>query len=1475
MEERVTQLATADSRDKPAIAEKLITDIHTSSEVPERIVGAIVNELLPWLKASNFKVGLSAVTVLAAVNECSAENLHHHVDSLLPILLEKLGDTKEEVRDATQTLVLDMMETATTPQHVMDQLAPALKHRNWRLRKSALNCFEETLGKYGSSAVMISKLLKDMVLLLGDRNEHVRNSASNAILQAYRHVGSRIRADIRKMKDAPQSKLPALFERFDAMDASGTMIGPVTPVAGDEDDADDAGAQAKPFLRRDSRRSTRGSAASLTGAASFSGVQSRISTSVDSRGSGGGISQEQFEEMLDDTVPLPLGSDRDVEQELKRLKGVLGDTGGDWTQRAEALKAMRSIVVGGAPSSSTFVPTLKQMNDAMNANISDLRSGIVKEVCLTIAAISNALGNAFAPFFNAYLEELVKQANVNIRIIADSAREATMFVLRHTYFSKLFSRLDDWKGSKSVTQRRFVAQCYTAALTHWDKQSLQRHVKSISAYLSTGMTEADSVVRATNRRNYWHFHAHFPSDAASVLSKLPSSAQRHVEEERVKMESGAPIASVSAPPRSKVRKSVKASTSSSAPGSRTPSRPSSSHHQKPSASAASRSTPNSPRRQRRHTTIAGAGRSTTLDDRRARSSTLTSKGSSSFRTSDETDKAKASTLTSSSRRSARGGTGSLYRTSSERNISRSGASSGTTSSSSLPPPSSTMSFSNPGTMSRRQQSSAKLSAPKRVPAGPKTPGADRGSVKSRIPRTPTSSSRASMSRLMSRSTTDIRSLHASPSSPFSSGDPLTDILVLSKSGDWADRLQALENLQTFIHTETPTSRQTNKICRFFAKAVDDGHNKVLSLVLATLNTFMVIHRSGLPAGWLRDIIPALLLRLGANLVPTIRDQVLAALETLRQSFPIADQLTNLFKFVQSERTPHNTLVKLASISFLYMLMEHVSPFHLKEVHTQSPSEYRGAFRTLMQFASEPKSYDLRHYSSEVIIRLFHTHPPLFARVMAALPVAESDVARNILTLHIPDWTQLIEQEVDETDPAAYDNDGFAGDVDATLINATVATLSPTKAPHSAGSIASQLDDAAHDGTETDTHAHGHEHVPDILTLDAEVGQTSDSEAADDPTLHVPAGRLDYDSTSQTESITSSATSVEVRTALASVGISSSTHGNGNGNGGFKSYDPLTYANRGAVARGDDDDVSDDVASATSSIVDARSAASDPLHSGLSFEERLARRREEYSAKVQKRSQSSASAEESQNGREPSRSSSQKVEEALDTLKASPETSTTNTTLQWLATIAKDGSSDIWEEHCDSVLQVLLDLFADPEPSVREQALRVLREMLRNHCGVVFEYIDTILPRLFQLHMDEESSVLRAVNEAIVLIQRSISYDVFVDVLLPFLPSPTSNVPTPVLLAALRAFDKVIAVAEPNQIVPRLSDVMPSLCLGYKHQAAEIRKTVVACLVALHLKTGANAMEIHLQNLNDSQIKLFEIYLRRAKKKAEEAQESSA
>ncbi len=55
-------------------------------------------------------------------------------------------------------------------------------------------------SSFGPRSIAIAKQLPNLAKLLVDPNENVRESACGALVEAYRHVGNRIRTDLAKNK---------------------------------------------------------------------------------------------------------------------------------------------------------------------------------------------------------------------------------------------------------------------------------------------------------------------------------------------------------------------------------------------------------------------------------------------------------------------------------------------------------------------------------------------------------------------------------------------------------------------------------------------------------------------------------------------------------------------------------------------------------------------------------------------------------------------------------------------------------------------------------------------------------------------------------------------------------------------------------------------------------------------------------------------------------------------------------------------------------------------------------------------------------------------------------------------------------------------------------------------------------------------------------------------------------------------------
>ncbi|CAM4601538.1 unnamed protein product [Leuciscus chuanchicus] len=195
-------------------------DLESDQTALDKMVDGIATS---WVNSSNFKLALLGIDLLSALVTRLQDRFRHHVGTVLPSLIDRLGDAKDQVRDQDQILLLKIMEQSASPQYIWDRMLGGFKHKNNRTREGVCLCLISTLSTYGAQGLTLSKIVPHICNLLGDPTSQVRDAAMSSLVEIYRHVGEKVRIDLSK-KGLPQSRLNVIFSRFDEVQRSGNMI---------------------------------------------------------------------------------------------------------------------------------------------------------------------------------------------------------------------------------------------------------------------------------------------------------------------------------------------------------------------------------------------------------------------------------------------------------------------------------------------------------------------------------------------------------------------------------------------------------------------------------------------------------------------------------------------------------------------------------------------------------------------------------------------------------------------------------------------------------------------------------------------------------------------------------------------------------------------------------------------------------------------------------------------------------------------------------------------------------------------------------------------------------------------------------------------------------------------------------------------------------------------------------------------------
>ncbi|XP_053774539.1 CLIP-associating protein 1 isoform X8 [Desmodus rotundus] len=480
-----------------------------------------------WVNSSNYKVVLLGMDILSALVTRLQDRFKAQIGTVLPSLIDRLGDAKDSVREQDQTLLLKIMDQAASPQYVWDRMLGGFKHKNFRTREGTCVCLVATLNASGAHTLTLSKIVPHICNLLGDPNSQVRDAAINSLVEIYRHVGERVRADLGK-KGLPQSRLNVIFTKFDEVQKSGNMIQSANDKNFDDEDSVDG--------NRPSSASSTSSKAPATSRRNVGmGTTRRLgSSTLGSKSSAakegaGAVDEEDFIKAFDDVPVVQIYSSRDLEESINKIREILSDDKHDWEQRVNALKKIRSLLLAGAAEYDNFFQHLRLLDGAFKLSAKDLRSQVVREACITLGHLSSVLGNKFDHGAEAIMPTIFNLIPNSAKIMATSGVVAVRLIIRHTHIPRLIPVITSNCTSKSVAVRRRCFEFLDLLLQEWQTHSLERHISVLAETIKKGIQDADSEARIEARKCYWGFHSHFSREAEHLYHTLESSYQKALQ----------------------------------------------------------------------------------------------------------------------------------------------------------------------------------------------------------------------------------------------------------------------------------------------------------------------------------------------------------------------------------------------------------------------------------------------------------------------------------------------------------------------------------------------------------------------------------------------------------------------------------------------------------------------------------------------------------------------------------------------------------------------------------------------------------------------------------------------------------------------------------------------------------------------------------------------------------------------------------
>uniref|UniRef100_A0A8C5BD93 Cytoplasmic linker associated protein 2 n=1 Tax=Gadus morhua TaxID=8049 RepID=A0A8C5BD93_GADMO len=1408
-----------------------------------------IDELTGWVNASNFKVVLLGIDICGAFVDRMGERFKGYLGTVVPALVDRLGDSKDQVRENSQTLILRCMEQTASPMYVWERLIPGFKHKNFRSREGVCLCLCATLSNYGAQSLSLSKLVPHLCTLTGDQNPQVREASITALVDVYRYVGERVRADLSK-RGLPLEILFNLYYplyQFQYLpiflSRSLFLSVSVSDRSFEDDDSVDGNRPSSaafkvPKVPKKPAESAAARRPSATG--------SKLAAK---EGGAGAIDEEDFIKAFTDVPQVQIYSARDLEDNLNKIREICSDDKHDWDQRAAAMKKVRSLLVAGAADYDCFYQHLRLLDGAFKLSAKDLRSQVVREACITVANLSMVLGNKFDHGAEAIVPILFNLIPNCAKVMATSGVFAIRFIIRHTHVPRLIPLITSNCTCKSVAVRRRCFDFLDLLLQEWQTHSLERHTAVLVDSIKKGLGDADSEARVEARKAYWGLRNHFPSETDALFNSLEPSYQRTLQS---CLRSSGSVASLPQSDRSSSSSQESlnrplTSKWSAAPGRvRVGSKPGLSpaslqrsrsdvdvhaaavakHRSLGQARAAGRLTPGSYsslgrlRTKQPLSTPSAATISSQVDSRgrtRTKMVSQSQPGSRSGSPGRVLTTTALSTMSSGAQRVLAGTGGATAPGHRRSRIPRSQGCSRDSSptrlsvarGSRIPRPSMSQgcsreasressrdtspirSFTPLGDISQSSRLSSSVSAMRVLNQGSDIEEAVADALKKPARRRYENYSMYSDDDANS----DASSACSERSYSSRNGgaiptymrqtEDVAEVLNRCASANWSERKEGLLGLQALLKNQRTLSRVELKRLCEIFTRMFADPHSKVFSMFLETLVDFILVHKEDLQDWLFVLLTQLLKKMGADLLGSVQAKVQRALDVTRESFPNDLQFTILMRFTVDQTQTPNLKVKVAILKYIETLT-----LQMEAPDFVNLSETRLAVSRIITWTTEPKSSEVRKAAQAVLISLFQLNTPEFTMLLAALPKTFQDGATKLLQNHLR-------------------NTGNAAQVPHTATMGSPLTRHTPRSPASWTSPLTSPTNTSHQNTPSpsafdyDTENMNSEDIYSSLKGVTDAIQNFSVRSQED--MNEPARRREGEEVGGApgpwgrpgDGVDGGRMALDNKTSLLNTPLLSSPRG---------ARDPFSDSPFKHSLK-------------DSSIDDLEQSTDDG--SGLDQSELVAELLKELS------------------------NHNERVEERKGALCE-------------LLRLIRENTLQVWDEHFKTILLLLLETLGDREHVIRALALRVLREILCKQPWRFKNYAELTIMKALEAHKDPHKEVVRAAEETAAMLALSISPDQCVKVLCPIIQSAEY----PINLAAIKMQTKVIERVPPEGLGALLPEIVPGLILGYDNSESSVRKSCVFCLVAIYAVIGEE-LKPHLSQLSSSKLKLLNLYIKRA------------
>lgn len=196
-------------------------------------------------------------------------------------------------------------------------------------------------------------------------------------------------------------------------------------------------------------------------------------------------------------------------------------------------------------------------------------------------------------------------------------------------------------------------------------------------------------------------------------------------------------------------------------------------------------------------------------------------------------------------------------------------------------------------------------------------------------------------------------------------------------------------------------------------------------------------------------------------------------------------------------------------------------------------------------------------------------------------------------------------------------------------------------------------------------------------------------------------------------------------------------------------------------------------------------------------------------------------------------------------------------LQQLVDASLVNDSSIWTKYFNQILTAVLEVLDDSDSSIRELALSLLVEMLKNQKEAMEDSIEIVVDKILHVTKDANPKVASEAEHCLTIVMSQYDSSRCLSVIVPLLVTEDEKT----LVTSITCLTKLVGRLSQDELTAQLPSFLPALFDAFSNQSADVRKTVVFCLVDIYIMLG-KAFLPHLEGLNSTQLRLVTIYANR-------------